>query len=521
MPIDARIPLMGQPAQFQSPLEAYQAVAQIQAVREATEARRQAAEERRQQAMDAAATKQRAEQVATQVRAAIKPHPTTGRMTIDWPTLLNNPNVPPDVLLKLQEETDQVETRAEALAASKETRENKHVLMLGALAQPVATAGYAQPAWEASVLTASRAGLITEDQRNEAYGVTDPAEIQRRTDLVLQHAEAIRQASGQKPDLQKVTHVNAQGQTVEEFVRPKEGVSYVQPTKTEGLPSYQDMDALVHLPDGTTFTGKVGYNPKTNTYAPIGSTASFPPGTKVEKAPTPVDTPDQGKLEQSYRTILSRAMSSRSGGIGLEDGKVQQANHLLALIDQSYDPKTGAYNIPKTQQAELALGLARLLSPGGQVGVQMMDEINQRTAKGDIAGLLTYVTGTPVSATPQAIAQMFKDSIERQGQVAQENREGSLAYLRALVPTDLDENRRQALESATLNPLRQSRLIEHPQTHQRVLQVSVDGGKTWRGALDPAPVPAPRAATPKPTTAGPGSDWTMVNGVLYYKGKPY
>lgn len=187
----------------------------------------------------------------------------------------------------------------------------------------------------------------------------------------------------------------------------------------------------------------------------------------------------QPKLEQQYRQVLARAMSSRSGGIGLEDAKVQQANHLMALLDQTYDPNSGMYNIPKVLQGELAAGLARLVAPNGQVGVEMMREFNQRTAKGDLAGALTYVTGTPFPTATQDIAKMLKDSIERQGTVAEQNREGELGYLRALAPTDLEEDRRQALEAAHLNPLRQSRIAVDGQGHRKVF-VSVDGGKTWK-----------------------------------------
>jgi len=195
--------------------------------------------------------------------------------------------------------------------------------------------------------------------------------------------------------------------------------------------------------------------------------------------PTPVKEKSQDAHEQDYRTILARAMSSRSGGIGLEDSKVQQANHLMALLDASWDPKTGQHNIPKVMQGELALGLARLVSPGGQVGIGLMKELNQATAKGDFNAAITYITGTPTNGTTQAVVQMFKDSIERQGQVAQENREGEMRYLRGLAPTGLDEDRRKALEATSLNPLRQSRIFTGP-NGDRSLKVSLDGGKTWR-----------------------------------------
>lgn len=189
---------------------------------------------------------------------------------------------------------------------------------------------------------------------------------------------------------------------------------------------------------------------------------------------------NQQKFEQQYRTVLQRGLSSRSGGLGLEDAKVQQANHLMAIFEQNYDPKTGDYNIPRVQLNELALGLARLTSPGGQAGEGMLKEFQQRTAKGDIAGALTYLTGQPIAANTQAITKMLKDSIERQGKTAETNREGEMSYLRGLAPTDLAEPRRQALEATSLNALRQSRVIQNTQTGERKLQVSTDGGETWK-----------------------------------------
>lgn len=195
----------------------------------------------------------------------------------------------------------------------------------------------------------------------------------------------------------------------------------------------------------------------------------------------PEKAPDQGKLEQQYRTVLTRAISSRAGGLGAEDAKVLQANHLLSAFEQSFNPQTGGYDIPPVQQRELALGLARLMAPGGSAGVQMMNEVDQRTLKGDIAGALSYITGQKVSGTPQAIATMYKDMIERQGQTAVTNREGGMGYLRSLAPTDLEESRRQQLETASLTPLRQSRVTKDPKTGQYRLEVSTDGGATWSG----------------------------------------
>lgn len=189
--------------------------------------------------------------------------------------------------------------------------------------------------------------------------------------------------------------------------------------------------------------------------------------------------PDQNKLEQQYRTVLMREVSSRSGTLGTEDSKVASANHLMEMFHQSYDPKTGEYNIPKVQQTELALGLARMMSPNGQVGIQLEQEINQATAKGDLNKALTYITGQPFNGSTQAVYKLFKDSIERQGQVAVDNRQAAIKYLQGLAPTELEPSRREALEANTLAPLRQLRLAKGPDG-QGKLWMSSDGGKTWK-----------------------------------------
>lgn len=208
-------------------------------------------------------------------------------------------------------------------------------------------------------------------------------------------------------------------------------------------------------------------------------------GLRVDEARARLEEKDTGsdknqqKFEQQYRNVLTRGLSSRSGGLGLEDAKVQQANHLITLLDQTYDPKTDTYTIPKTLQGELAAGLARLVAPGGNVGIEMMREFDQRTAKGDIAGALSYVTGHPFPTATNDFAKLLKDSILRQGATAEQNREGEMAYLRGLAPTDLNEERRKALEATSLNPLRQSKILVNSKG-EKMLVVSTDGGKTWR-----------------------------------------
>ncbi len=164
----------------------------------------------------------------------------------------------------------------------------------------------------------------------------------------------------------------------------------------------------------------------------------------------PSSTKNQDKYEQQYRQILLKPLSNRSGGLGLEDAKVNQAIHLKAIFDQ-YKDANGNYNIPTVLYNELALGLARLISPTGVVGSEVQNSITQKSLKGDIAGMLTYITGTPMSGTTQDVLKVMQDSIDRQGQVAETNRDQYMSYLQGLVPTDLSPERQAALEKNLLN----------------------------------------------------------------------
>lgn len=160
----------------------------------------------------------------------------------------------------------------------------------------------------------------------------------------------------------------------------------------------------------------------------------------------------QQKLEQEYRGILAKEVSSRSGTVGTEDAKVAQANHLASLMNQYYDSKSGNYNVPKSQYGELVLGLAGLLSKTGTPTDHQVESITQATAKGDIAKAIGYVTGSTPTGSSQAVLKNLADSIDRQARTAESNREAGLKVLRGLAPTDLEQARRDALEKNTLVP---------------------------------------------------------------------
>jgi hypothetical protein len=165
---------------------------------------------------------------------------------------------------------------------------------------------------------------------------------------------------------------------------------------------------------------------------------------RIENA-DPNSEVNQRKMEQEYRQTIQREFSSRSGPMGMQDAKVNQALHLLGLLDQ-YEGK----NMPAPIHAELALGLATLTSSTNSIGIELTREFKQRTAQEGISKAVAWLTGDPqlVNATPDALRQMYRESILRQGNIAQQEREGYFNAMKASAPTDLAPERKAKLEEA-------------------------------------------------------------------------
>lgn len=278
-PLDPRIPLGVQAPQMPNPLEIVSTISQIQAQREAVELRRLAADEARTKRM-------RQEQVDAAITSAITVDDKTGRITLDKQKIVGSLPQMGAAALDLQKWLDTNEKDANELIQGRVTTYQQMQKALGGLA---ATVNAAAPggdeavaaAWRYALRGAKSMNLLDEDRFAELSAMD-------KADQILPLARGFMQSAGLTPKLEKVTTYNAAtGETVEQFVVPTEGATYTQPPKTENLPSYQDVDAIVTFPNGRTYTGKVGYNPKANVYAPIGSTTPFPQGTKVERAPTP------------------------------------------------------------------------------------------------------------------------------------------------------------------------------------------------------------------------------------------
>lgn len=148
---------------------------------------------------------------------------------------------------------------------------------------------------------------------------------------------------------------------------------------------------------------------------------------------------NQSKLEHELQTA---ALSSRSD-LGIQNKKVSTSIDLRQMLNQFKQPD-GTYKVPATNYTELAVGLATLLSPTGVPAQSVVQDLQQKTAKGDLAGAITYVTGVQQTGTTQDILKTLSDSIDRQGQTAEGLRNQELA---AETPSDLDPERAAAVVS--------------------------------------------------------------------------
>lgn len=192
----------------------------------------------------------------------------------------------------------------------------------------------------------------------------------------------------------------------------------------------------------------------------------------------PSDSPNakqQDALEKQYADRLQKVVSFRSGGLGLQDSKVDQAIDLRTLMNQYYDPKTDTYNVPPAQHSEIALGLARLVSPQGTVPIELEKQIRQSTGREALAQALIYAGADPaqVGGPTQSVVKMFKDSIDRQGNTAERLRDQYINGLKGLKPTSLSQDRVDRLNKAELTSSYSDFLKKSPDQQKNHLEPAV------------------------------------------------
>jgi len=110
----------------------------------------------------------------------------------------------------------------------------------------------------------------------------------------------------------------------------------------------------------------------------------------------------------------------------MQDTKVTTANSAMVLINHVIDPTTekisNMESITPQFAAELALNAARLVSPSGQVGIELMREFKQGTLQENISRTLAYF-GLQSAGTTEANLKNIKAFIKREGELAQKTRD--------------------------------------------------------------------------------------------------
>lgn len=174
----------------------------------------------------------------------------------------------------------------------------------------------------------------------------------------------------------------------------------------------------------------------------------------------------QDMLENQYSNRLKTMFSNRSGVLGVAAQKTDSAIQLRTLVNTSYDPATGNYNLTNQQYHELALGLASLLAPNAVASDAKMQSLIARSAEGDSLGLLQYITGTPQNGTSQQLFKNIVGTIDREGLQAEKSRNTHLETLKDLIPSGLEASRADALKKVTFGTNYSDFLKESPDYKQ-------------------------------------------------------
>lgn len=125
---------------------------------------------------------------------------------------------------------------------------------------------------------------------------------------------------------------------------------------------------------------------------------------------------DPQKAELSFK-----AGSSEMSNAKILGQKVNQANTLMATINGNYDSKTDTFNIPPSQHTEIAMGLAKLISPTGQVSENLTNQLQQGTLHQKLASVAIYFGADPsiTSGPTQSLIKFLQKQVDIQGQSSQ------------------------------------------------------------------------------------------------------
>lgn len=139
-------------------------------------------------------------------------------------------------------------------------------------------------------------------------------------------------------------------------------------------------------------------------------------------------TPGGGKLTDLEKQELEQAKTELQGrgAFGIATKKIDAAIDTRAAMNRYYDSATGQYNVPSSGYGEIVTSLSNLLSVsgGGQGSEAQRKDLEQKTAAGDLNGVLGYFSGVPKNATTQAALSIVAKQIDAVGLQAEQNRNG-------------------------------------------------------------------------------------------------
>lgn len=190
----------------------------------------------------------------------------------------------------------------------------------------------------------------------------------------------------------------------------------------------------------------------------------------------------QDKLEKFHTDRLTKVLSNRTGGLGLQDAKVNQALDLRVMVDGMKDPDSGEYKIPPSAHTELALGVAKLLSPTGVVAQQLVDKLEQGTLAQKMANVAITFGADPkeVGGTTQSVTKFMIKTIDRQGELAETIRNKYIEGLKKTAPRGLDPARIDELNNIEMGSSFKEYLKQNSSSSQ---QFNV-GGKIYNIPAD-------------------------------------
>lgn len=159
----------------------------------------------------------------------------------------------------------------------------------------------------------------------------------------------------------------------------------------------------------------------------------------------------QDKLEKYADDTIKRVLSNRSGGLGLQDAKVNSSVHALNILDQSFDPKTGEVKVPPQIQADLAANIANTISGTSVTSEQMRQELQFHSVYGDWNKTMQYLTGLPKNTLPKDMFKYLAETIVRQGRISQKLRDNYIDKSKELFPSGLNPETKERLKKVNIS----------------------------------------------------------------------